>query len=409
VKNLDSKVIWLICKYASPIKYYFGTRHFYLGEEWVKKGNKVYIFTSNSNHLTKSLPSFKGKSFKEDINGIDTIWLNTFKSKTNNGFSRIVSWFHFEWQVLTVSKKKFHKPDVIIVSSLSLLSVVSGLILSKRYKAKFILEIRDIWPLSIIELGHYSKWHPFILFLSWVEKLGYKKADVIVGTMPNLEEHVKNKIKSYKKVVCVPQGINLDFYKNKSFLSDHFMDEVFTKIKGKFIVAYIGTINPNNPIDLLLEAAEILKKRTDIFFLILGDGSRRNFLKVKYSNLNNVKFIDPINKSLVNHFLQNVSVCFDSLDSSIAKYGLSRNKWIDYMYAAKPIICSFSGFQSMINEVNAGSFVPYGDAKALAMEIEKYAAMDKIDLQRMGQRGHDYIISNRNFSKLALDYLKLMD
>jgi len=401
-------VIWYISKYAMPQKYFFGTRHFYLAEEWTKTNNEVYIFTSNSNHLTDRLPVFKTRYFFEEINKIKTYWLNTYKvhKGSSSSLKRIISWFHFEWQFYFLDKKNIQKPDVIIVSSLSLLTVINGYLSSRKYNCKFIFEVRDIWPLSLMELGGYSKWNPLILFLSWVEKLGYKKADAIVGTMPNLVEHVENRIGKTDKCHNIPQGYSTDFYLNQKTLAPEYIKKYIPE--NKFIIAYAGTINSNNPIDVLIESARILKEE-DIVFLIIGEGNKKETLIEKSSDLPNVIFAPSIPKNKVNHFLSFASVCFDSFSSDLAKYGLSRNKWIDYMYAGKPIICSYSGYKSMINESDSGSFVEYNNAGLLADEILNYSKMDKLKLAEMGKRAHEYIVNNRSFKQLAVNYLKLFE
>lgn len=399
-------VIWYISKYASPQKYFFGTRHFYFAEEWVKTGNEVYVFTSNSSHLTDRLPVFKGNYFFEEINKVKTYWLNTFKlvKGSSSSLKRILSWFHFEWQLFFLDKNNIQKPDVIIVSSLSLLTVINGYLFSRKYKCKFVFEVRDIWPLSLVELGGFSRLNPFILLLAWIEKLGYQKASVIVGTMPNLVEHVENIIGKTNKCFTIPQGYNPDFYNNQEILEQSYIDKFIPK--DKFIVAYAGTINSNNPIDVLIEAARILKNDS-IFFLIVGDGNRRNTLIEKSNDMANVIFAPSIPKSKVNHLLSFADVCFDSFSSDLAKYGLSRNKWIDYMYAGKPIICSYSGFQSMLNESKSGTFVEYNKPYLLADVILSYAKMDKGLLEEKGRRAHEYIVNNRSFETLANNYLKL--
>lgn len=400
-------VIWYLCKYASPEKYFFGTRHFYLGKEWAKEDHQVNIFTSNSNHLTESLPQFKSKSFRENIEGVNTIWLKGLKSKKSSGLWRILSWFHFEWQLLTVSKKRIDKPEIIIVSSLSLLTVINGYIFSKRYKAKLIFEVRDIWPLSAIELGKFSKHNPFIIFLSKIEKLGYRKAKAIVGTIPNLGLHVQEIIGSSEKCFCIPQGISLDFYNKSKLLSEEYKEKFIPK--NKFIVAYTGTLNTNNPLETLIEAANILKDNNQIHFLIVGKGDKKEKLLDLSENLSNVSFPPAVDKNQVNNLLSMVNVCYDSFSSQLAKFGLSRNKWIDYMYAGKPIVCSYSGFQSMVNEANCGSFVEYGDAIALAQEILKYSKMSISELENIGGRGKLFIIENRTFNKLASQYIRIME
>lgn len=400
---MEQKVIWVICKYASPVANFFGTRHYSLGEEWVKKGHKVYLFTSNSNHLVDNLPRFWGSRMIENINGVNIIWLNILKLKFSSSFKRVLSWIQFEIMVLFTPKSKFDRPDVIIASSLSLLSIISAFFLSKIYRSKFILEIRDIWPLSGIELGGYSTNHPFIRLLSVLEKFGYRNADVIVGTMPNLQQHVEKVEPNYKKCVCIPQGINEDFI-NCDFktLDEEFLTKTFTP--NTFKIGYAGTLNPNNPIEILLEAIKQIPISDKIEAYILGKGSNLEKFKNKYSIYPNIKFLDPIPKIYVRSFLNEVDICFDSVESSIGRFGLSRNKWIDYMNAGKPILCASSGFQSMLNEAECGMFVPFNNLESLKTAIFYYKNLSKEELVRIGRNGQIFLRDNRLYSNLAKKY-----
>lgn len=396
------KSIWLICKYASPEKYYFGTRHFYFAEEWVKNGHEVTIFTSNASHLTDKLPQFPGNRMVEEIQGVHTAWLKVLKTAKSSSAARVFSWLHFEWKVLTTSKRQFKKPDVIIASSLSILSIISGYLLARYYKARFILEVRDIWPLSAMQLGGYSSNHPVMWLLGKLEKFGYRKADVIVGTMPNLIEHVQKVEPKFKACVCIPQGIKEGQLIAFESLSEQYIKETF--IPGTFKVAYTGTINPNNPLGVLLEAVSKLPEEEQVEAYILGSGSMLAMYKEKYAFCNRIKFIPPIPKKQVKAFLQQIDLCFDSVESELARYGLSRNKWVDYMNAGKPIVCSFSGFQSMINEANCGSFVPFDNVALLAQEIIRYKTMSTEEISAMGKRAQKYLSENRLFSQLAREY-----
>lgn len=396
--------IWYICKYASPIQYFFGTRHFYLAEEWVKNGNEVCIFTSNSSHLTDNLPSFKGKYKTEIINGVYTYWINTFKYKKASSFNRFISWFHFDILLLLMNKKKIIKPNIIIVSSLSLTTVIPAWILAKKYRAKFIFEVRDIWPLSAIVLGGFSKFNPIIYLFSKIEKFGYNSANLIVGTMPNLSEHIRNITNKNVKCVCVPQGLNLNFY---YFKQENISIEYFNKWLpvNKFIICYCGTINANNPLLTFIDAAKMLSNNSKFHFIILGSGTHKLKLVELAKDLKNVSFPPALPKNQIYSFLKNVDVCYDSFESSLALYGVSRNKWIDYMYAEKPIICSLNGFHSMINESNCGEFIPYNNSEKLVQCIERFQNMDKDEIIRIGQNGKQYLIENRTFDLLSIKYL----
>lgn len=397
--------IWYISKYATPVKYFFGTRHFYLAEEWVKLGNSVIVITSNSSHLSNNLPVFKGLTYVEIINGVTTVWLNTIKSKSPNGISRILSWIHFDLILLMFAKRNLPIPEVIIVSSLSLTSVIPAYLLSLKFHTKLVFEVRDIWPLSIIKLGGFNKSNLFIKILSWIEKFGYEKSNMIVGTMPNLEEHVKMITASYNRCICIPQGFSSAFYeKDQVELTEDYINKYIPK--NKFIICYAGTLNSNNPLQTLIEAAKILNENTQIHFCILGSGTYKKQLEFDSRDLMNVSFPPPVKKSEVQSFLKNIHVCYDSFDSDLARFGLSRNKWIDYIYAEKPIICSYDGYKSMLNEANCGEFVKFNDAFELVTVIIKYSQMSKIDLQKIGMNGKNFLLNNRSFEKLSVKYLE---
>lgn len=397
--------IWYISKYASSAKYNAGTRHFYLAEEWVKTGNDVTIISSNSSHLSDSFPQFKQSYMIEFIEGVRAVWFNISKSKSSSGLERIIGWVLFDFKLLFFNKKGLPKPDVIIVSSLSLTTVLPGWILSKWYRAKFVFEVRDIWPKSAIVLGGYSKFHPFILYLSWLEKFGYRNARLIVGTIPNLSEHVNVNYGIKTKTISIPQGVSLTFFEKKNEpLEKEFIDQYIPK--DKFIVCYAGTMNINNPLDDLINAASLLKDRNDIFFILIGEGSNKQILLSKSKDLPNVVFPPLIAKSKIISLLNLVDVCYDACHSELATFGLSRNKWVDYMYAAKPIICSFDGYQSMINEAKSGTFVKFGNPKELSDKILEFSSYPKPKIYAMGIRAKEFIIKNRVFSKLADTYLR---
>jgi glycosyltransferase involved in cell wall biosynthesis len=397
-----AKSLWLICKYASPEKYFFGTRHFYFAEEWVKSGHEVTIFTSNASHLTDKLPQFPGSRMVEDIQGVHTVWLKVLRTAKSSSAARVLSWLHFEWKVLTTSKRQFKRPDVIIASSLSILSIISGFLLARYYRARFILEIRDIWPLSAMQLGGYSSNHPFVWLLGKLEKFGYRKADVIVGTMPNLIEHVQEVEPKFKACVCIPQGIKEELLNDVQPLSEKYIAETFTP--NTFKLAYAGTINLNNPIEILLDVVSKLPEEEQVEAYILGSGSMLSTYEKKYAFCKRIKFIPPIPKKQVKAFLQQTDLCFDSINSELARFGLSRNKWIDYMNAGKPIICSYSGYQSMLNEANCGSFIEFGNINLLTAEILKYKGMSMEEREIMGARARVFLLNNRLFTKLAKQY-----
>jgi len=398
------KCIWYISKYiAPPSKSGVGSRGFHLMEEMTSLNIETLIITSDSNHLIE-IPKLKKTYSSQITNNIKIIWVKTYKYKIAKSFKRIISWLDFELKLFFLNKKHFPKPDAIIVSSLSLLTILNGYILKRKYDCKLIFEIRDIWPLTIVEEGGYSSSNLFVKFLSIIEKFGYKKADLIVGTMPNLEEHVQNILGYPKKTICIPMGYNESSIQSQQEVSQEYIEQNLPQ--NKFIVAHAGTIGITNALDTFFECAEMLLDQPNIHFLMIGDGALKSFYQEKYGKLKNLSFAPKVPKQEVQSVLSHCDLLFFSVHKSkVWQFGQSLNKIIDYMFAGKPIVASYSGFPSMINEANSGSYVPANDVVALKNEILRYSTMPKEELTAIGNSGRDWILKNRHYKVLAKNYL----
>lgn len=399
------KNIWYISKYATPLKYGFGSRHFYLAQEFNKLGNRTVVISSDSNHLAQ-FPNFKSVYTQESIDGVETWWIKTIKYKESASLKRILSWIDFEMKLWLMPKSKLSRPDIVIVSSLSLLTILNGYWLKKRFGCKLIFEIRDIWPLTIIEEGGFSPWNPFVMLLAWVEKFGYQNSDIIIGTMPNLSEHVKTVSDKEINCYCIPFGYDPDLYNSPEPLPERYEERYIPK--NKFIIGYAGSIGRTNALDTLIKCASEMKENIHIHFLLLGDGDLLDEYKARVGELKNITFAPKVKKSQVQMVLRHCQVLYFSVeDSKVWRYGLSLNKLIDYMITGKPIIASYSGYPSMVNEAQCGVFVPAKDVPALAMAIREFEQMPKDQLESMGKRGKEWLLKNRPYDKIALEYCKL--
>ena len=96
-------------------------------------------------------------------------------------------------------------------------------------------------------------------------------------------------------------------------------------------------------------------------------------------------------------------------DEKLYEFRIALNKFIDYMFAKKPIICMFSGYPSMINEANCGEFTPSENPIAFANKILEYAKMSKRELQKIGVNGHQFLVEERNFHILSEQYIGLFN
>ncbi len=392
--------IWCISKYASTPNYGAAARLFFLTKEFIAQGHSAYLFTSDSNHLAK-FPTSSDRYNFEEVEGVPICWVKTKKYKKTASFARVLSWFDFELGLFMLKTKDMPPPDVVIVSSLSLFSVLYGFFLKKKFDAKLVFEVRDIWPLTLVEEGGVSRWHPLVLMMGWLEKLGYKKADLIAGTMPRLDLHVQ-KVLGYKKnVFCSPLGYVEDGYKD----SDVKLDS-FDIPNNKIIIGYAGSMGLTNSLEDFIVVIRSLKDNDDIFFALIGDGDLRVKFQNELSDCKNIHFYPKVDQRHIQGFLQRCDILYLSVKQSrVWDYGQSMNKVVEYMLAGKPILASYYGYPSMIDEAGCGIFVEHTGPNELQSTLLNMVSLGKENLQPMGKKGEVWIRSRRNYSTLAKEYL----
>ncbi|MDB3965384.1 glycosyltransferase family 4 protein [Amylibacter sp.] len=397
--------ILCVSKYAAPPKYSkMPARLFELASEFNRIGHSTNLITSDSNHLA-NFPILKKKYSDELIDGVEVRWFNTLKYKKTGSIARVLSWFHFEIQLFFMPTKRFLKPDVILISSLSIFSILYGYYLKKKFNAFLIFEIRDIWPLTLTEEGGFPKWHPLVCLMGIVEKFGYKKADLIVGTMPKLDLHVEKIIGHQKPFHCSPIGFNPDNY-NHTKISTNLEESLKLSIpKGRVVIGYAGSMGLTNSLEMFIDVIESFKNDASVYFLLVGSGDQKKYYEEQLVECDNVLFLPRVAQKEVNSILKLCDVLYLSTkDSEVWKYGQSMNKVVEYMLASKPIIASYSGYPSMINEANCGFFVDQSSMLNLKNAISKMIKFNNVDRKIMGKNGRNWIYSNRKYSILAKDY-----
>lgn len=362
----------------------------------------------NVDIVTSTASSFLRTEHKADASklspSLSFFQLKGLRYGSAGSIARILSWLEFEAKVFLFNKKKLKKPNVVIVSSLSIFSIINGFIWSRVYRAKLVFEVRDIWPLTLTEEGGFSRYNPLIMALSLLERWAYSVSDLIIGTMPNMKAHVSSiNATEASKVICIPIGTPDDTL-NPFFSS--YIPETPQK-KHQFVMGYVGTVGKTNALDTLFTALESIDLvQHNIEFHVVGDGPMLEHYVERYSHIDNLLFVGHVGKETVAEVISGFDVVyFSTFKSRVWEYGQSLNKLVDYMLAGKPILGSYSGFPSMINEAECGWFVPAEDHIALAEKIVALSAFDKDALVKIGERGSKWIRENRRYSLLASDLL----
>jgi glycosyltransferase involved in cell wall biosynthesis len=398
------RTIWYVSKYAGvPPHAIVGTRGYFIMEELAAIGHKCVFITSDSNRHTTD-PGLGSRYTTEERGNVSIRWIKTLKYSSSRSLKHIFSWLDFELRLWRMPCDDLSVPDAVIISSLSLLTVLNGLWLRRRYRCRLVFEVRDIWPLTLVEYGNLSERNLAVRLLRQVERLGYEQADVVVGTMPNLKEHVTQTLGYERKVHCIPMGVDLALLDAANNAQPRRAER--DSLREVFTVAYAGSVGIANALDVLFECASRLITDSSLRFLIIGDGDLLPMYLTKYGALPNVAFLGRLPK---HEMLARLQACdllyFATNPSRVWDYGQSLNKLIDYMVIGKPILGSYSGYPSMINEAKCGSFVAAGDVEALTDEIRHYQALPKAEREALGRAGRRWIQVNRSYRTLGENYL----
>ena len=391
------KIIY-VSKYTILPEFGSPTRQYFLSKALAEiEGNEVMLVGSRS--TLGEVPDIHGLYQKRTEDHLQMVTLNGPKINLGFNLKRLKSWWIFEKNLIRFrSSIRRFKPDRILVSSLSILTFLSGVYLKRWLKRPLIVEIRDIYPLTLLEVGGYSKRHPAVMLLSWVEKYGYTHADMIISTLPNAKEHIASVIKKPFRFKWIPMGVDQDYFNSAT-------ETTVPDINPgkKFVVGYAGTLGKANALDELFEAAVDLEKTNpEIEFVFIGDGPMKADYQQRYDSLSNVKFLASVKKNELQPYLKQMDLVVNTwLDKPIYRFGISPNKWMDYMLAAKPILVAYNGYRCIIEEAGCGRFVAAENKDAIRNGILEFAAMPPEQRQEMGENGRKYLLENLTYKQLA--------
>ena len=405
------KNVWILNHYAKTPDMAGGTRHFDLSQELVKKGYKVTIFASGFDHTSKKYIKllFRDRYKIENYRGVRFVWLKTIPYYSNN-WRRILNMVSYGIRILKVAKK-FEKPDVIIGSSVHPFAVLAAWWLAKRYKARFIFEVRDLWPQTAVEMGVIRATGISAKILYAWEKFMYKKAEKIIVLLPYAENYIKNKGINPKKIIWIPNGVDLERFDNPESLD--FSLKIFRSImkyKDKFKVIYTGAHGIPNGLDIIIEAAALIKDEApEIHFIFFGEGTEKERLKSKTLKLNNITFYGSVPKSSISSILSLADCLIVSVPNfNIYNYGISLNKLFDYLASAKPIIMAGNPKNNIIKDAKAGITIESENPEILAEGILEIQKMSEDEREQLGANGRAYVEKYHSIKLLAEKLEKIL-
>jgi glycosyltransferase involved in cell wall biosynthesis len=393
--------VWIINHYAGGPCSAAGTRHYDFGIELLKRGLDVTIFSSNFQVTNDEFSLNKKELFRyQEVDGVRFCWIKTPRYKKNN-WRRFWNMLCFSWNLLRVGKRLKTKPELIIGSSPHLFAALSAFFLSKFKRSKYFLEIRDLWPQVLIEIGSISPRHPVILVMRLIENFLYKKAEKVIILASGSRDYLLKKGVKQGRIVYIPNGVHLE-----SFVGESSRDILREKYSfDRFTVIYTGAHGPANALENVVKAAEYLKDYEEIEFVLVGSGvSKQALLKeVKNKELNNIRFLDPIPKIEIPSLLKAADVGLINLKNVPSfSFGVSPNKFFDYMASELPIISAVGGEVSRIVVENGiGYAVEPENPKMLAEAVIKLYGLNSEERTQMGKAGRKVIEAHYSRQKLV--------
>jgi glycosyltransferase involved in cell wall biosynthesis len=368
-----------------------GTRHHELARYLVDQGNKVTVITSPVSYLSgKSRRKMHWIEKEVDPAGIIILRTYTYPALHRSFFHRILSFISFMvssfWAGLLVPKV-----DLVWGTSPPIFQGITAWALARLKRAPFLFEVRDLWPAFAIAVGVLH--NPLVIRASlFLERFLYRHADRVVVNSPGYIEHVTRR--GAKQVELIPNGSDPTMFDPSS------SGTAFRQIhglEGKFLVVYAGAHGLSNDLEVILQAAEILRDQTGIHFILVGDGKEKPALqaKAKQLSLKNLVFLAPVPKREMAEVLAAADVCVAILKPLELYKTTYPNKVFDYMAAGRPVVLAIDGVvRKVIEEANAGIPVEPGNPAALAQAIQILELDHKLggdQCKRMGSAGRRYV------------------
>jgi glycosyltransferase involved in cell wall biosynthesis len=402
--------ILLINHYAGSPHHGMEYRPYYLAREWVRAGHRVQIVAASNSHVRNTQPVVRDAPVDETIEGIDYRWIPT-PSYSGNGVGRVLNIWSFLRQVWRDSKRLTHtlRPDVVIASSTYPMDIWVARRMAKMARAKLVYEVHDLWPASPMELSGMSKNHPFIVLCQKAENDAYRDADVVVSMLPKVADHMAAHGLDLCKLHIVPNGISPDDWATQPepLRADVLAHLQAIRAEGHTIVGYAGSHGLPNALDVLLDAAALLRDEK-FAFVCVGGGMEKARLaqRVADESLTHVTMFDAIPKAQIPSLLSEFDIAYIGWQRTpLYRYGIAPNKLMDYMMASRVVLHSVEAGNDPVAEAGCGLTVAPETAQAVAEGLRALMRIAPEARAEMGRRGRDFVMAHHTYPVLAQRFI----
>jgi glycosyltransferase involved in cell wall biosynthesis len=378
------RLLW-VNHFAIPPGEGGGTRHFELGRELVRRGWEVTIAASDMNlhtrRYTRRASEADRRPIEETVEGVRFLWLWAARYQRND-WRRARNWVSFA-RSLARAADDTGTPDVVIGSSPHLFAARAAERLAHGAGVPFLFEVRDLWPESLLAAG--GRRGPGYWLMDRVARRIYARArTVLVLARGSADYLARERDVPPKRLAYVPNGVDVDAFAGAA-----------RQPRDSLTLVYAGAHGPANGLDVVLEAAGLLREEPRARFLLVGDGPAKAGLQrtAAARALRNVEFRDPVPKSAMPALLSSADAGLMVLrDVPLFSFGVSPNKLFDYMGAALPVVCNVPGeVAGMVASAGAGEQAADGSPGALADAVRRMLARSPGERVALGESGRRWV------------------
>ena len=366
-------------------------------------GHRVTVLTEMPNHPVGVIfPEYRGKLFvREHFRGMDVVrvWVSTSPRKS----LRTRTAFYVSYMVNSILRGLVlgGRYDVIYANSPPLLVGVAGGALSIARRTPFVFEVQDLWPESAVDMGELTN-QRFIRWATWLEERCYQRAKRIAVVSDGIHDRLIERGISSDKLVMVENGSNTDLFKPQPEAGAELRAR--WGLPDKFIVFYGGIIGLAQGLETVVETARTLVNETDVHFVMVGEGPRREAIEQLLADyqLPNFTFLPGQPLEVMPAHLAAADVALAPLRDLPIFEGVRPTKILDAWACERPVIVSARGEPCrIVQEANGGLCAEPENPEAIAQAI--LALRDDLERRRqLGMNGQRYVDAHYSLQAMAL-------
>lgn len=377
--------------------------------EWVRAGHEVTVVTCAPNHPRGVLyPGYRNRWFQSEVlDGIRVIRLWTYLSPNEGFVRRTLNYLSYMFAVI-LAIPRLPKADIVISTSPQFFNGLAGYFVSRLKRVPWVLEIRDLWPESIVAVGAIRN-RTIIRMLEWLEMFAYRKAEVIVPVTDAFKQYMLEKGIDSGKIAVIKNGVNLTLFQpdRATPMAEELSREL--GLDGRFVAAYVGTHGMAHHLETILDAAAAIDN-DDIIFLMVGDGAERDRLVAKRDQmgLKNVVMLEQLPKAKMPALWSLTNASLVVLKRSDLFKTVIPSKIFESMAMEVPIILGVEGeAKSIIDQAESGICIEPESPELLALAVQQLYE-DRMLARRLGANGRRYVETHFDRVVLAERYRQVL-